>query len=174
MPDIDFESAVAEFLALGRRLQNQPELTGNHVIEEFSRWYRDVRIEEASVDDNNDVLLLEWGTLRPIEISEPTDFRTTSYTGINWADTLYKAIQLTRQVVPADGLEDPEFDQLAMDLSIMLCFDATAKSDPGDSMWVGTPDEVDCDVANFREEPYVKPLLTARPQRIVVWLSGAG
>jgi hypothetical protein len=175
MPEIDFESAVAEFVALGRRMQNQPQLTGDQLVDEYARWYRDVRIEEASVDDSNDMLLLEWGALRPMEISEPTDFRPDgSYTGIQWADTLYKAIQLTRQVVPAAGHEDPQFDDLAMDLSIMLCFDATAASDPGDSMCVGTPDEVDRDVADFREQPYVQPLLAARPQRIVVWLSGAG
>lgn len=175
MPDIDFESAVTEFLSLGRRLQDHPELTGDQVVEEYARWYRDVRIEEASVDDSNDMLLLEWGALRPMEISEPTDFRPDgSYAGIKWADTLYKAIQLTRQVVPAAVHEHPQFDDLAMDLSIMLCFDATSASDPGDSMWVGMPDEVDRDVAQLRKEPYVEPLLAARPQRIVVWLSGAG
>jgi hypothetical protein len=58
MPETDFETAIADFLALGRRLQAAPPVTGQRVLDELTARYRDNRVLGAAIDEDADMLLL--------------------------------------------------------------------------------------------------------------------
>ena len=45
MQTVDFETAIAEFLALGRCLQDAQDLCGERVLDELCRWYLGTRVE---------------------------------------------------------------------------------------------------------------------------------
>jgi len=109
------------------------------------------------------------------DLAEPTDFRPpATYEGVQYAPTRYRAIRLTREVFPAAGHEDPQFDRLAVDLSVTLCFEPVAEEERGGETSMDGPEEVDFGLWDFREEPYVQPLLIVPPQRIVATIAGAG
>lgn len=55
MPMVEFETAVADFLSLGRRLQAIQPVTGERVLAELAAWYRDYRVSGASVDAHADM-----------------------------------------------------------------------------------------------------------------------
>ncbi len=78
MATTDFETSITDFLALGRRLQTAQPLTGQLVLDELTAWYRDSRVEGAALDEDADMLLLQWGATRPLIVSEPTDLRVRS------------------------------------------------------------------------------------------------
>lgn len=76
MPSVDLETAIADFLRLGKRLQSDPGLTGDRVLEEMTDWFRQVRVDGADSESDGDMLLFQWGTTRPILLAEPTDMRS--------------------------------------------------------------------------------------------------
>jgi hypothetical protein len=59
MLTIDFETAIAHFLMLGRRLQETKVSTGEGVLDALIVWYRDSRIDGATIDGDADMLLLQ-------------------------------------------------------------------------------------------------------------------
>lgn len=56
---MDLETAIADFLALGRRLSANLPLTGQRALDALTTWYRDTRVKGASPDRDADMLLLQ-------------------------------------------------------------------------------------------------------------------
>src|SRR5579859_4798472 len=132
---INFETAIANFLTLGQRPQAAEPLTGEQVLNELTAWYRDCRIESAAIDDDADMLLLQWGATRQLIVAEPMDLRKRSDDDPVFAAQEVRYLHFTRQVFAADadvdeevewGEEDEdgevEFDDTAVQMHITLGF----------------------------------------------------
>lgn len=89
MKTVGLETSVSDFLALGRRLLSFQPLTGEHVLGELIAWYKDSRIIGASLDENADMMLLQWGEIRPVDLTEPTDLRAVSDGKIQFLESKY-------------------------------------------------------------------------------------
>ncbi len=174
MPTIDFETSVAEFLALGRRLQATLPLTGERVLDELTAWYRDKRIEGAAIDEDADMLLLQWGATRPLIVVEPTDLRRLADKDLRFAEQELQYLDVTRQVFAAGEDEDAEFDDSAVQMSISLGFGPADGSEPMSNLWIHTPQEIASVVKKYANTPFVLSLLNrpAATVTIVVGLCG--
>src|SRR4051812_18574000 len=165
---IDFESSITEFLELGRRLQAAGPITGRRVLEELTAWYRDRRIEGALVDEDGDMLLLQWGKSRQLMLSEPTDLRGIGDGKLKYGRREVKYLDFRRQVFPSGGDEDVEFDDEAVQMSIMLGFGPADGGEVGANRWIHTPDEIDEGKGAFLEAPFVKALLDVPAKSVCV------
>lgn len=114
VPTTDFETSIADFLALGQRLQAAQPLTGERVLEELTAWYRNSRVEGAAIDEDADMLLLQWGATCPLVVSEPTDLRKLGDDDLKFGDHELQYLDFTRQVFAAGEDEDAEFDDEPM------------------------------------------------------------
>src|SRR5215207_2145950 len=112
-PSVDLETCIEDFLALGRRLQTLRPLTGERVLEELTAWYRRTRVEGAAPDEDGNMLLLQWGAVRLLDVTEPTDLRPLRDDEVGFADPKLQFLDFTRQVFAAGDDEDEEFDDSA-------------------------------------------------------------
>jgi hypothetical protein len=164
---VDFESSIAEFLALGRRLQAVKPVIGQRVLDELTSWYRDTRIEGAELDADGDMLLLQWGSMKPLVLAEPVDLRY-----IDDGDDLLeldhdvKYLNFTRQVFATSDEDEEEFDDSAVQMSITLGYDATDGTEPDSNLWISSPNGIESGKQEFSEIPYVQSLLS-RPAKHV-------
>lgn len=165
MPMVEFETAVADFLSLGRRLQAIQPVTGERVLAELAAWYRDSRVSGAPVDAHADMLLLQWGGTSPILVPEPTDLRFRGGTKVRYSDQELQYLDFTRQVFAAED-EETEFDDAAVQMSITLAFGPANGDEPDSNLWIHTPDELERSLASFRTVPFVQALLD-RPAHVV-------
>jgi hypothetical protein len=171
----DFETSIADFLALGRRLQAARPLTGQQVLDELTAWYRDTRIEGAAVDEDADMLLLQWGATTPQIVSEPTDLRNLSDDDLAFADQESQYLDFTRQVfVAGEDDEEEEFDDAAVQMSIMLAFEPADGNEPSSNQWISSPDEIENGIKTFVHEPYVRSLLSAPAKLVSITVSHCG
>jgi hypothetical protein len=171
---IDFETAITDFLTLGRRLYETKPLTGEHVLDELTAWYRKSRIEGASIDEDADMLLLQWGATQPLILSEPTDLRERGDDNLTFADQKVCYLDFTRQVFVAEKDEEVEFDDAAVQMSITLGFQSADGSEPMSNLWVETPDDLDKGTVGFREIPFVRSHLRIPAQTITITVDHCG
>jgi hypothetical protein len=68
---LDSDAAVADFLALGQKLQARSSPVAGVVVEELARWYAETRLTGTSSDE----FTLQWEKTQPVEVGRPTDFR---------------------------------------------------------------------------------------------------
>jgi hypothetical protein len=159
VPTKDFEASVADFLALGRRLQVAQPLTRQRVLDELTAWYRDTRVERAPPEEDADMLLLQWGAERPLVVSEPTDLRKLRDNDLKFADQEQKYLDFTRQVFAAGEDEEADFDDSAVQMSITLGFGTADGSEPSSNQWIHTPDDIASGKERFASTPFVQSLL---------------
>ena len=174
MSTVDFESSIAEFLNLGRRLQAAGPITGRLVLEELTNWYRDTRIDGALLDEDGDMLLLQWGASRPQIVPDPTDLRGLGDGKFKFTNGKVQYLDFTRQVFPSAGDDDAEFDDEAVQMSITLGFGPARGDEEGANRWISTPEEIDSGKAEFLEVQFVKSLLDvpAKSLSVTVGLIG--
>lgn len=162
MLPIDLETAIAHFLALGRRLLETPSLTGERVLSELTAWYRDTRVEGAAVERDDDMLLFQWGAMRPLLVSVPTDLRHVTDIDLKFAEQAVRYLDFTRQVFALNGGED--FDDSAVQMSITLGFGLADGCEPLSNTWVPTPAGIDKGKAELWGTPFAQSLLSLPPQ----------
>ncbi len=175
MKTIEFETAIAEFLSLGRRLQAMDPLTAEIVLGELTRWYRSTRIAGAELEDDADMVLLQWGKTRPLDVGEPSDLREPSRGNlVRPAEREFKYLDFTRQIFAAGENDDAEFDDLAVQMCITLCYGPADGKEQGSNLWICTPDDIDRDTTEFRAVPFVTPFLHAPAKRAVIFVERCG
>jgi hypothetical protein len=174
MPVVDFETAITTFLTLGRRLQAATPLTGERVLDELTAWYRDSGIDGAAIDQAADMLLLQWGTTRPLLVSEPIDLRKRGDDNLMFAAQELRYLDFTRQVFVAGEDEEAQFDDVAVQMSITLGFQPADGTEPISNLWIETPDEIDKKVMEFREIPFVQAHLSIPAQIITIVIDHCG
>jgi hypothetical protein len=174
MPTVDLETAIQDFLELGRRLQTILPLTGQRVLDDLIAWYRDNRIAGAALDQDADMLLLQWGVTRPLVVSEPTDLREVGDDAIKFSDQELKYLDFTRQVLAAGDDEDVEFDGAAVQMSIALSFALADGSEPGSNQWINSPDDIEDHKRVFLAVPFVESLIGVPARSIAVTVGHCG
>jgi hypothetical protein len=168
MQTIDLEKSIKDFLALGRQLQSLQPLIAEKVLGEFFAWYREDRITGASLIENEDMLLLQWGVIRPLNILEPTDLRGIGDEEITYSNSRFQYLNFTRQVFPSGGNKDVEFDDVAIQMSITLCYGSTVEKENSDSLWIESPNDLEHGEENFRSIPFVDLLLKTPVSRVEI------
>lgn len=168
MKTIDLETSIRDFLELGQQLQSLKPLIGENVLSEIFTWYRENRIIGTSLIENGDMLLLQWGVTRPMEIFEPTDLRSISDEKIKFSTSRFQYLNFTRQVVTDFGNKDIEFDDVAIQMSISLFFGSTEEKGNSDSLWIETPNEVKSGEEKFRSIPFVNLLIETPASRVEI------
>lgn len=171
---MDLETAIADFLALGRSLQAAPALTGEHALDQLMAWYRAARVDGAALEQEDDMLLLQWGATRPMLFSEPTDLRQAAYDDLRFAEQPVQYLDFTRQVLSADANGDGDFDDSAVQMSITLGFDLADGGEPSSHIWVHTPSGLDEGRAELLGVPFVKALLGVAPRSISITVGFCG
>lgn len=192
MKTVDFETAIAEFLALGRRLQDAQDLCGERVLDELCRWYLGTRVEGAPADGmGQDMLLLQWGATRVPLLSAPIDMRPLGDGELKYDDQNRRYLDFTRQLFVMEGAhaegediegvededdddEDEEFDDAAVQLSITLGFDVAVGSEPMSNRWIESLAGVDDGKAAFGADPFVQSLMCLTPSRVSVTVGYCG
>jgi hypothetical protein len=121
-----YEAETSFEQALARQGRSIDDLLPEQALHEMVSFYRAVRADDCSLDQDGDMLLLEWGTY-------------------DWGDGLHFFCAITRQFMPAlaadqqaDG--DPPMLQLAVRTRFESAPALTALGEG--SEWVSTPDEV--------------------------------
>jgi hypothetical protein len=170
---VDLETSIVDFLVLGRHLEGPPWLTGERILKEFTTWYSQIRVVGAVLTEDADMLLLQWGAMRPLELSEPTDLRRVGSADIRFAEEAVRFLDFTRQVF-AMTESDTEFDDAAVQMSLTLCYGLATGEEPHANVWVPNPDTLANGLRAVTAEPYVRDLLTAVPVRLVVTVSYCG
>ena len=170
----DFSTAIRDFLALGRQLQASQPLTGQRVLDELTAWYRDTRVEGAALEEDADMLLLQWGATQPLIVSEPTDLRELGDDDLKFADQEVKYLDFTRQVSATSDDEDAEFDDAAVQMSITLGFAPADGSEPGSNQWINTPDDLDAGKRHFLDVPFVQSLIAVPARSVSITVGYCG
>lgn len=163
MPSLEFESGIRAFLELGRAFAADGAATGGQVLDVLTRWYRDVRINEAAVETKNDMLLLQWGATKQMVLSGPTDLRGQTEP-VKWTPQNVRFLDFTRQVFPEGDDPDAEFDDAAVQMSILLGFGPADGSEKAVDLWIARPEDIEREVPRFLAVPFVAELM-ALPAR---------
>jgi hypothetical protein len=174
MQTIDLETCIKDFLAFGRQLQSLQPLFAENVLSDFFAWYRENRITDASLIEDEDMLLLQWGVIRPLDILEPTDLRGIRDEEMRYSNSNYEYVNFTRQVFPSDGNKDVELDDVAIQMSITLCYGSTVEKEHSDNLWIGSPNDLEHGKGKFRSIPFVNLLLKTPVSRVEIIVQHCG
>jgi len=168
MQTIDLETSINDFLKLGQQLQSLQPLTGENVLSELFAWYRENRITGTSLIKNGDMLLLQWGVTRPLDIFKSTDLRGIGDEKIQFSSSRFQYLNFTRQVVADFGDKDVEFDDVAIQMSITLCYGSTEEKENSDDIWIETPNDVESGEEKFRSTSFVNLLMKTPVSRVEI------
>src|SRR5690242_421783 len=137
MIEISQEEAVRRFAEMMQQFSAsgaKPRL----IIETALEFYRDYRIKGASIEDDEDMLLLQWGTYFPNLLSYFTDFRPLSDKDLKYDSRKFQYVGLTRQIfIQTD--EEAEFDDDAIGISVDIFFGEAVGGEPQSNFWVHSP-----------------------------------
>jgi hypothetical protein len=146
------------------------------LLESFFAFYRDTRIEGAWLEEEGDMLLLEWGGNCPHLIKGFKDFREGGDDEVDFDENEYEWIGLTRQVTCGTADPDEEAEGEAVGLCLFIYFGKAGPDDDeaGDSLSVPTPNALPAKLKEFKKNPYVAKLLKHKPSKITAFVSGIG
>ena len=159
MKTVDLETAVSDFIALGKQLLSLKSLTCEDVLRELLAWYQEDRVLGAPLDENADMLLLQWGAIHPLDIREPLDLRTVREGTLHGFNLKYQYLDFTRQVFANNEEKSLDFDDAAVQMSMTLFYKPSTGNEPNSNLWIETPTEIDKGVAKFHATPFVQMLL---------------
>lgn len=143
-------------------------------FDEFLQFYRDVRVDGTSLEEDGDELVIEYGPTRKLGINEFRDFRLDESDDDD-GDDEYLTLSLSRTVYPhsLDDM-DAEFDHDSIEFALCLYF-ARATGDEGFHTAGGsTPEEVTADVLEYEMNQVIKEVLTQMPFSIEAYVGGGG
>ena len=174
MAILEFEAAIECFLALGREIQMARPLTAEHALKQLVDWYKSSRIHGSELEQDGDMLLLQWGEIRPLRFIEPTDLRRFENINMTFFEpTSYRYIDLTRQVfAPTDPAA--EFDDEAVQMSISLLYEPGLDNQGGSNIWIPTPADIELRIPGIHSVPFVKERRVGPSVRAVVSVSHCG
>ena len=171
---IGVEEAIQQFLAIARELRAESTLTAESVLQRVIKFYRDVRIEDADIDSDGDMLLLQWGTIEPLLADQPVDLRNASDDDLRYQETERKYLDFTRQIFAEGDDEDADFDDSAIQLSMTLAYGPATGDEPSSNQWVHEPKGIDRGIKKLREVPFVASLWGLQPDRLVATVNYCG
>jgi hypothetical protein len=167
MKNLEFEESIKEFLQIGRQLHAERRLTADHALSVLTEWYRGTRVAGATLDQNEDMLLLQWGAMRPLRINQPSDLRGLTDADISFSDDNRQYLALARQLSPTQGDDDEDFDNAAVQLSITLTYVVADGDEPSSNLWIRAPSDLENGIRDFRADPFVASLLFKDARAII-------
>lgn len=138
---LSLESAVSHFLNSAKRLKGAS--TAEDAFAFMTDFYRHCRIEGAVLVNDDDMILLQWGSLQAYVDCKPTDNRVNADHTEFEEDERYW-VGITRQVfAPNDAGAD--FDGEAVSMDVMVFFDRVPENEDVESgnEWINQPDGLD-------------------------------
>jgi hypothetical protein len=148
MPEeCSLEDAIQVFLRDTKALVDNPD--ANRAFAFMANFYREQRIKNTNVDNDEDMILLQWGDLRvPLDCG-PNDIRDVDNIAcdLSYADDTESGnrywVGLTRQVYAPEFPDESEFDGEAVGMDILLFFDVIpqnrVEADFGNNEWFNDP-----------------------------------
>lgn len=175
---VDLETAIQQFLDFAGELQENLDLTAEVVQARMLQFYREVRVEDATFDEDRDMLLLQWGPFVPLVLNRPVDLRYVN--DMNEFDEQFKFeeveqryLDFTRQIfAPEDG--EAEFDDVAVQLSLTLTYGPASSNEPSENQWIHTPSEIEEGIAKFHCVPFVAQHFSLSPMRLTATVDYCG
>lgn len=164
---LDIDAAVAAFLVMGETITQSESVTGIDLLNRVLDWYRSTRISRTVLEEDGDMLLLEWGATNPMELSRPTDMRGEGRVKPQFSQSRHRYLGFTRQVRPLSGNEQDEFDGSAVVMCVHLAYELADGNEPRGNTWIHSPENMDDEIRNFMN-PYVTQLVN-KPTN-VVWV----
>lgn len=137
---LPLESAISHFLASAKQFKDGS--TAEDAFAFMTNFYQHIRIEDAVLANDDDMILLQWGGLQAYGDCEPTDNRVnTDETEFEEGERYW--IGITRQVLASKDA-DPDFDSEAVFMDIMVFFDRVQENQIVEgNAWINHPDELD-------------------------------
>jgi hypothetical protein len=170
---LDLETAVREFLELGRSIQSCDQISGRMALAMFLSWYKDTRIVGAAFEEDGDMLLLQSGATQPLDLDQPRDLRNCTDKELSFAQQSCRYVDFTRQVCSSGVDEEVEFDDIAVQMSITLGFEPADGSEKSSSIWISSPDEIDGAILEFIT-PDVSALIERPVKLFAIFVSRCG
>jgi len=172
MCEITQEEAVVKFSELMNPFLSSVVIPPA-LVETVINFYSNFRVMGASLENCDDMLLLEWGVNRPFLISSFTDFRFLAHNAPNFSDRQLQWLGLTRQIfTPTD--ECVEFDAGAIALCTYLFFEEKSGSEPASELWISYPSELNDKLDEFLQNPFVANLVSSKPSLLNVFVTYIG
>jgi hypothetical protein len=163
--EIDQEAAIARFMSLARSWHER-RLPAAEVFPEMVEFFRNVRIIGAYPNDDNDMMLFQWGAGRHLIFNEPTDIREISHAQLDYDQSEVRFLDFTRQVFVPEEDEEDDFDGVAIHMNVTFVYGSAIGDDDDGNLWV-TLNKGDEGLRKFTSKPFVSQLMNAEPARYV-------
>jgi len=126
---IFISDAVQTFTEMFHDVSVNKLVSLDNEIEKFIAFYKDTRITNVSLEDEGDLLLLEWGETNPHVMSEVVDFtiNRSNAEEIVFHPDRRKWLGLTRQIDLGDG-EHSEVDEGLLGFCLYFFFELSSDS----------------------------------------------
>ena len=168
------ETAITDFLSAGRIYQEK-NITAREIMKDMLASYKDVRIDNADIQSDGDMLLFQWGAGKSLLLTEPTDLRNLEVEDGFFKHDLKKLqyLNFTRQVFAIND-ESDTFDDLAVQLSTTLIYGVPAVDEKSSNIWISTPEQSDAVINQYLTNALVAQLIDTRPTRILTTVENCG
>jgi hypothetical protein len=173
-PIVSQEEVVHLFRDLTMPFIKAPATPLEDILSAFFAFYCDTRVEGADLEEEGDMILLEWGANCPHLIHSFMDFRESGGEEVDFDEHEYEWIGLTRQIQVGGGEEEEEGE--AMGLCLFLYFSPAKEEDEenGGSLMIPTPEALRPKLKEWKQSPYVARLLKARASKVSGFVSAIG
>jgi hypothetical protein len=174
---MNLDASVQEFLSISHRLQAKRPLTGPHLLDAMTDWYRSVRIDGATLDADGDMLLLQWGEGKLLMFDTPIDLRGPSGpeddARLVWTPPMHY-LDVTRQVFVTGGDPSVEFDDEAIQMHFTIGFSQSTGPAPASNYWIHRPEGIAAGRAAFLAVPLVQKLISLPSTMTSVYVDHCG
>lgn len=170
---IDFEVFVQQFLELGRSMRTQHEttrnLTARQVLDQIGQLYQNVRVKRATLTDDRDRLLLQWGTTSVFQTSKASFAKIVDARNkrdIAYDPDEYNYLNFTRQFIFRRG----EGASNIFQLSTTVTFGPARKQErrSNKSLWISRPDEMQSCLSKAGKVKFIKERMDAPIVKLIV------
>ena len=172
--EAELETAVGQFLELARSYQER-NVTASEILQDVADAFRNMRIAGADLDDDGDMLLLEWGSGQQFVLDRPTDLRHSDEVDLESDEALYLAFTRQISIVDEDN-EDEEFDDEAIQMRLICVY----KSESGDkdvsdgNLWITEPRRLERDLKKFASQRFVSQRIDQPWSRLIAYVDHCG
>jgi len=169
---LSVDDAISEFFSIYDQIEAEKELTIENVVKRFIRYYSDIRIKNADIENNGDMLLFQWGSYRILENINRVDLRKFP-DNLVFSTEEYKILDFTRQVF-APEREDEEFDDIAIQMSIQLIYGLSTGDEPNSNIWIENLKEVNQKKISYFETQFVIERKLEKINKIIASVDNCG
>jgi hypothetical protein len=171
---------IAHFRKRARSVQER-HLNAIDVVQELLDDYRATRITRFNLEDNEDMLLFQWGVGKHALPTQLGDLRgddaiengSKPKVEFDCKDLAY--LDVTRQVLAAGEDESEELDDSAIQMSLTLIYGPGGHEKESGNLWISLLSRMNQDLKQFvGNNPFVMSMLDLAPSRYVATVDFVG